>query len=278
MKAALDQQARGNKIVMRNYLNLLKRTLDEGVRKNDRTETGTISLFGPQLEFNLTKNFPAVTTKKLYFHGVVHELLWFLKGSTNIDYLKKNNVNIWDDWADEDGELGPVYGKQWRDWKKDATSIDQISSVISNIKNNPHSRRHIVSAWNVGELEKMALPPCHVLFQFYVNGDYLSCKMYQRSADLFLGVPFNIASYSLLTHMVAQVTGYKPGRFIHTFGDAHIYCNHIEQVQEQLNRTPFPPPTLSLNESITAIDSFERSDIELKNYNSHDAIAAPIAV
>lgn len=264
---------------MEQYHNLMQRVLDEGTFKGDRTGTGTRSLFGAQLRFDLSKGFPAVTTKRLYFKGVVHELLWFLKGSTNIAYLKEHNIKIWDDWADEQGELGPVYGKQWRSWEgKDGSCVDQIKDVIEAIKTNPNSRRHIVSAWNVAEVEDMALPPCHTLFQFYVADGKLSCQLYQRSADLFLGVPFNIASYALLTHMIAQVTGLEVGDFVHTFGDAHIYTNHMEQVHLQLSRSHYALPTLQLDPSITDIDAFEYEHIKLVDYQHHPTIKAPIAV
>lgn len=265
---------------MEAYHELMRHVLEEGVRKGDRTGTGTRSIFGAQLRFDLSQGFPAVTTKKLYFKGVVHELLWFLKGSTNVSYLQENKVKIWDEWADEQGELGPVYGKQWRSWERsaDGSCVDQIAAVIESLKHNPNSRRHIVSAWNVADIEEMALPPCHTLFQFHVANKKLSCQLYQRSADLFLGVPFNIASYALLTHMIAQVTGYEVGDFVHTFGDAHIYDNHVEQVQLQLSREHYPLPTLWLDPSISHIDDFAYEHIRLEDYTCHPTIKAPIAV
>ena len=250
-----------------------------GTRKSDRTGTGTLSLFGRQIRFDLDKGFPATTTKKLYIKGVIHELLWFLMGSTNIKYLKENGVGIWDEWADEEGELGPIYGAQWRHWDApDGKTIDQISEVIEAIKTNPDSRRLIVSAWNVAQLGDMRLPPCHCLFQFHVAEDRLSCHLYQRSADLFLGVPFNIASYSLLTMMVARVTGLGAGEFIHTFGDAHIYLNHVEQVKTQLSRQPRPLPKMLLNPDVDSIFDFKYEDFTLVGYDPHPAIPAPIAV
>ncbi|MCX6245511.1 MAG: thymidylate synthase [Bacteroidetes bacterium] len=264
---------------MKQYLDLLDHVMKTGYRKNDRTGTGTISVFGYQMRFDLQQGFPLLTTKKLHLKSILHELLWFLKGSTNIQYLKENGVTIWDEWAGPDGELGPVYGYQWRSWPKpDGTHVDQISRVIESIKNNPDSRRHIVSAWNVGELDKMALPPCHLLFQFYVAGDKLSCQMYQRSCDIFLGVPFNIASYAFLTMMMAQVTGLKPGQFVHTLGDAHIYLNHIEQVKLQLTRTPYPSPEMKLNPDIKNISDFAFSDFTLVGYHAHPHIKGQIAV
>ena len=264
---------------MRNYLDLLQDILDHGVRKEDRTGTGTLSRFGHQLRFDLADGFPAVTTKKLHMKSIVHELLWFLKGETNVAYLRENGVTIWDEWADERGELGPVYGAQWRSWRKpDGGVVDQIAQVVESIRTNPDSRRLIVNAWNVGEIERMALPPCHLLFQFYVAEGRLSCQLYQRSADVFLGVPFNIASYALLTMMMAQVTGLEPGEFIHTFGDVHIYTNHIEQVRTQLARDPYPLPRLRLNPDIRSIDGFTYDDIVLEEYRSHPRIAAPVAV
>ena len=264
---------------MEQYFDLLKRVLDDGVQKGDRTGTGTLSVFGHQMRFDLAAGFPAMTTKRLHMHSVIHELLWFLSGDTNVRYLKENKVRIWNEWADEAGELGPVYGSQWRSWPtQDGRFIDQISDVIESIKNNPNSRRHIVSAWNVGELEKMALPPCHTFFQFYVANGRLSCQLYQRSADVFLGVPFNIASYALLLMMVAQVTGYEAGDFVHTFGDTHIYLNHFEQVQLQLSRDPYPLPQMKLNPQITNIFEFKFEDFELLNYQYHPTIKAPIAV
>lgn len=264
---------------MEQYLNLLKRVLNEGVQKGDRTGTGTISVFGHQMRFDLADGFPAVTTKRLHMHSVIHELLWFLSGDTNVRYLQENKVRIWNEWADEDGELGPVYGSQWRSWPtQDGRFIDQITNLIDGIKTNPNSRRHIVSAWNVGELENMALPPCHAFFQFYVANGRLSCQLYQRSADCFLGVPFNIASYALLLMMVAQVTGYEAGDFVHTFGDTHIYLNHLDQVQLQLSRDPFPLPQMKINPDVTNIFDFKFEDFELVNYQYHPGIKAPIAV
>ena len=264
---------------MQQYLDLLQHILKNGVHKNDRTGTGTVSTFGYQMRFNLAEGFPMVTTKKLHLRSIIHELLWFLKGGTNIAYLKENGVSIWDEWASADGELGPVYGKQWRSWTgADGKTIDQISDVIHQIKTNPDSRRLIVSAWNVAELPQMALMPCHALFQFYVADGKLSCQLYQRSADVFLGVPFNIASYALLTLMMAQVTGLQPGEFIHTFGDVHIYNNHMEQVQLQLTRNPLPLPTMKLNPDVKNIFDFKYEDFTLENYQHHPAIKAPVAV
>ena len=264
---------------MQQYLNLLQHILDNGVQKSDRTGTGTQSCFGYQMRFDLQKGFPLVTTKKLHLKSIIYELLWFLKGETNIQYLKDKGVRIWDEWADENGELGPVYGKQWRSWEgADGKMIDQVSDVISQIKKNPDSRRLIISAWNVADLPKMALMPCHTLFQFYVAEGKLSCQLYQRSADVFLGVPFNIASYALLTMMIAQVCDLEPGEFIHTFGDVHIYNNHMEQVKLQLSRTPFPLPTMKLNPSVKNIFDFKFEDFSLENYQSHPAIKAPVAV
>lgn len=264
---------------MRQYHDLMRRILSEGVRKEDRTGTGTLSIFGHQMRFDLADGFPAVTTKKLHFRSIIHELLWFLKGETNIAYLKENGVSIWDEWADENGELGPVYGAQWRSWRTaGGDTIDQIDRLIREIERNPDSRRLIVSAWNVGELKEMKLPPCHVLFQFYVADGRLSCQLYQRSADVFLGVPFNIASYALLMMMVAQVTGLQAGEFIHTFGDAHLYLNHLEQVHTQLARDPFPLPTMRLNPGVTSIFDFTYDDFTLENYQSHPRISAPVAV
>ncbi|GAB4280684.1 MAG: thymidylate synthase [Candidatus Promineifilaceae bacterium] len=264
---------------MKQYLQLMQYVLDNGVRKDDRTGTGTLSIFGYQMRFNLTEGFPVVTTKKLHLRSIIHELLWFLQGSTNIQYLHDNRVTIWDEWADENGELGPVYGYQWRSWPApDGRSIDQISQVINQIKKNPDSRRHIVSAWNVADVDKMALPPCHTMFQFYVANGKLSCQLYQRSADIFLGVPFNIASYALLTMMVAQVTGYEPGEFVHTFGDAHLYLNHLEQARTQLSRKPFPLPVMKLNPAVMDIFDFGYEDFELVGYQAHPTIKAPIAV
>ncbi|MAS82402.1 MAG: thymidylate synthase [Legionellales bacterium] len=263
---------------MHQYLDLLRHVKENGTRKKDRTGTGTISVFGYQMRFDLNKGFPLVTTKKCHLKSIVHELLWFLQGNTNIKYLKDNGVSIWDEWADENGDLGPVYGAQWRSWNTTNKTIDQITQVIEQIKQNPNSRRLIVSAWNVGEIEKMALAPCHALFQFYVTNGKLSCQLYQRSADIFLGVPFNIASYSLLLIMIAQVTNLKLGDFVHTFGDAHIYLNHIEQVDELLTRAPFMLPKMKVNVDIKDIFSFTYEDFELLNYKAHPAITAPIAV
>ena len=264
---------------MRQYLDLLDHVLKNGYEKPDRTGTGTMSVFGYQMRFDLQEGFPLLTTKKLHLRSILHELLWFLKGSTNVQYLRENGVTIWDEWAKPDGELGPVYGYQWRSWPKpDGTHVDQIACVVESIKKNPDSRRHIVSAWNVGEIDKMALPPCHLLFQFYVAGDKLSCQMYQRSCDIFLGVPFNIASYALLTLMMAQVTGLKPGEFIHTLGDAHIYLNHLEQVKLQLTRTPFPLPKMIINPETKDILSFSFSDFRLQDYQSHPHIKGQISV
>jgi thymidylate synthase len=261
------------------YLNLLKHVLEHGTDKMDRTGTGIRSYFGHQMRFDLEKSFPLVTTKKLHLKSIIHELLWFLKGTGNISYLKEHNVKIWDAWADEQGDLGPVYGVQWRRWKgADGREHDQIAEVIEQIKKNPHSRRLLVNAWNVGEIDKMALPPCHMMFQFYVSNDRLSCQLYQRSADLFLGVPFNIASYALFTMMVAQVCGLKPGEFVHTFGDAHIYHNHLEQVQMQLTRTPYAFPTMQINPKVKNIDDFVYEDFELLNYEAHPHIKGDVAV
>jgi len=264
---------------MQQYLELLQHILDQGVQKNDRTGTGTISCFGYQMRFDLQEGFPLVTTKKLHLKSIIYELLWFLKGETNIAYLKENGVSIWNEWADENGELGPVYGKQWRSWAgADGKTIDQITDLIKQIKSNPDSRRMIVSAWNVADLPEMALMPCHALFQFYVAEGKLSCQLYQRSADVFLGVPFNIASYALLTMMIAQVCDLQPGEFIHTFGDVHIYNNHLEQVQLQLSRKPFPLPIMKLNPTVKNIFEFNYQDFTLENYQFHPAIKAPVAV
>jgi len=268
---------------MQQYHDLLQLVLENGVRKYDRTGTGTLSVFGHQMRFNLDEatggGFPLVTTKKVHTRSIIHELLWFLKGDTNIAYLKDNKVTIWDEWADAAGNLGPVYGKQWRSWRTPGgDTIDQIASVVDQIKRNPDSRRLIVSAWNVAELDQMALPPCHLLFQFYVADGKLSCQLYQRSADLFLGVPFNIASYAILTHMIAQVTGLGVGEFIHTLGDAHIYTNHIEQVKTQLEREHRPLPRLRLNPQIGDLFAFSFDDIQVENYDPHPAIKAPVAV
>ena len=264
---------------MQQYLQLLQHILDNGTVKTDRTGTGTKSVFGYQMRFDLQKGFPMVTTKKLHLKSIIYELLWFLQGDTNIAYLKEHNVSIWNEWADENGDLGPVYGKQWRSWAgANGQTIDQISDVINQIKTNPDSRRMIVSAWNVGELKDMALMPCHALFQFYVADGKLSCQLYQRSADVFLGVPFNIASYALLTMMMAQVCGLQPGDFVHTFGDVHIYSNHMEQVKLQLSREPFPLPTMKINPEVKDIFDFKFEDFTLENYQSHPAIKAPVAV
>jgi thymidylate synthase len=264
---------------MQQYLDLLRHVRHNGVRKEDRTGVGTLSVFGYQMRFDLNEGFPAVTTKKLHLRSIIHELLWFLQGGSNINYLRDNRVTIWDEWADENGNLGPVYGYQWRSWPTpDGESIDQISRLIDRLKTNPDSRRHIVSAWNVADVDQMALPPCHTMFQFYVAEGKLSCQLYQRSADLFLGVPFNIASYALLTLMVAQVVGLKTGEFVHTFGDAHLYLNHLEQTDLQLSRDPLPLPTMQINPDVTSIFDFRYEDFELVNYQSHPAIKAPIAV
>jgi thymidylate synthase len=264
---------------MQPYLTLVRHILDHGARKSDRTGTGTLSVFGYQMRFDLNAGFPLVTTKKLHLRSIIYELLWFLRGETNIRFLNENKVTIWDEWADPHGELGPVYGYQWRSWPAaDGRHIDQISDVVEQIRRNPDSRRHIVSAWNVGELDKMALAPCHALFQFYVAEGKLSCQMYQRSADVFLGVPFNIASYALLTLMVAQVTDLQPGEFIHTLGDAHLYLNHLDQAREQLARDPRPLPTMRLNPEIRSLFDFRFGDFTLEHYDPHPAIKAPIAV
>ena len=264
---------------MQQYHQLLQYILDNGTQKSDRTGTGTISTFGYQLRFDLAKGFPLVTTKKVHLKSIVYELLWFLRGETNIAYLKEHGVRIWDEWADANGELGPVYGKQWRSWEgANGETIDQISEVIEQIKANPDSRRLIVNAWNVADLPKMALMPCHTMFQFYVANGKLSCQLYQRSADVFLGVPFNIASYALLTLMMAQVCGLEDGEFIHTFGDVHIYNNHLEQVKLQLSRDPYPLPTMKLNPAVKNIFDFDYQDFTLENYQSHPAIKAPVAV
>jgi len=264
---------------LKQYLDLMRHVRDHGVVKTDRTGTGTKSVFGHQMRFDLSEGFPLTTTKKLHLKSIVHELLWFLSGDTNIRYLKENGVSIWDEWADEEGELGPVYGHQWRSWPApDGRHIDQIAGVVEQIKLRPDSRRHIVSAWNVAEVDEMALPPCHCLFQFYVADGRLSCQLYQRSADIFLGVPFNIASYALLTEMVAQVCRLKPGEFIHTFGDAHLYLNHLEQADRQLAREQLPLPTLRLNPAVTDLFAFTYDDIVIENYQAHGHIAAPVAV
>jgi thymidylate synthase len=264
---------------MREYLDLLRLVLDKGKPKSDRTGTGTISYFGAQVRFDLRNSFPLVTTKKVHFKSVAYELLWFLRGDTNVKWLNEHGVSIWNEWAKEDGSLGRVYGAQWTDWRTpDGRSINQIADVVAQLRRNPDSRRIIVSAWNPGELDQMALAPCHTLFQFYVNDGELSCQLYQRSADLFLGVPFNIASYALLTLLVAQVCGLRPGEFIHTFGDVHIYVNHLDQVREQLSREPRPLPTLTLNSDVKNLEDFQFEDIHLAGYDPHPAIKAPVAV
>ena len=264
---------------MKQYLDLMQKVLNEGQEKSDRTGTGTLSIFGHQMEFDLSDGFPLVTTKKVHLKSIVHELIWFLQGSTNISYLKENGVSIWDEWADEKGDLGPVYGAQWRSWPDGNNgTIDQIQNLIQGIKTNPDSRRHIVSAWNPALVDEMALPPCHSLFQFYVANEKLSCQLYQRSADIFLGVPFNIASYALLTHMVAHVCNLKAGKFVHTFGDAHLYLNHLDQAKLQLSRDTKILPELKLNSEIKNIFDFKFEDIEIINYESHPSISAPIAV
>ena len=264
---------------MKPYLDLMRHVLEHGTRKDDRTGTGTLSVFGWQMRYNLAEGFPLVTTKKCHLRSILHELLWFLQGDTNIKYLKENGVSIWDEWADENGNLGPVYGHQWRNWPKpDGGTIDQISEVVKTLKTNPDSRRIIVSAWNVADLDRMALAPCHAFFQFYVADGKLSCQLYQRSADIFLGVPFNIASYALLTLMMAQVTGLKPGDFVHTLGDAHLYLNHLEQTREQLSREPRPLPTMTLNPEVKDIFAFRFEDFTLSGYDPHPAIKAPVAV
>jgi len=264
---------------MKQYHDLLSHILDHGVHKEDRTGTGTISVFGYQMRFDLSEGFPCITTKKLHLRSIIHELLWFIKGETNIAYLKENGVSIWDEWADANGELGPVYGSQWRSWPApDGRQIDQITQVIDQIKNNPDSRRMIVSAWNVGLIDQMALPPCHAFFQFYVAEGKLSCQLYQRSADTFLGVPFNIASYALLTMMLAQVCGLQPGEFVHTLGDAHLYSNHIEQAKLQLTREFRPLPTMKINPEVKNLFDFTYEDFELLNYDPHPHIKAPVAV
>jgi thymidylate synthase len=264
---------------MKPYLDLMRHVLEHGTRKDDRTGTGTLSVFGWQMRYNLAEGFPLVTTKKCHLRSILHELLWFLQGDTNIKYLKENGVSIWDEWADDNGNLGPVYGHQWRSWPKpDGGTIDQISEVVKTLKTNPDSRRIIVSAWNVADLDKMALAPCHAFFQFYVADGKLSCQLYQRSADIFLGVPFNIASYALLTLMMAQVTGLKPGDFVHTLGDAHLYSNHLDQTREQLSREPRPLPTMTLNPDVKDIFAFRFEDFTLSGYDPHPAIKAPVAV
>lgn len=264
---------------MKQYLDLMRHVRENGVQKDDRTGTGTLSVFGWQMRFDLAAGFPAVTTKKLHLRSIIHELLWFIAGDTNIAYLNRNRVSIWDEWADTDGELGPVYGYQWRSWPgRGGEAIDQLAQVVAAIKRNPDSRRHLVTAWNPADVDQMALPPCHALFQFYVAEGRLSCQLYQRSADVFLGVPFNIASYALFTHMVAQVCGLKAGAFVHSFGDAHLYLNHLEQADTQLAREPLPLPRLELNPDIDDLFAFGYDDIRLVDYHSHPAIKAPIAV
>lgn len=264
---------------MKQYLDLCQRVLDEGHEKSDRTGTGTVSVFGHQMRFNLQDGFPLMTTKKLHFKSIIYELLWFLKGDTNVKYLQEHGVRIWNEWADEQGDLGPVYGHQWRSWPgKNGETIDQISNVVHEIKTNPHSRRLIVTAWNPSDIPNMALPPCHCLFQFYVNDGALSCQLYQRSADIFLGVPFNIASYALLTHMIAHVTGLKVGDFIHTFGDAHIYLNHLDQVRTQLEREPRKLPTLKIKRTVSSIFDFDFDDFEFNDYHPYPAIKGEVSV
>lgn len=264
---------------MQQYLQLMQHVLDRGTRKGDRTGTGTLSVFGYQMRFDLAHGFPLLTTKKVHLKSIIHELLWFLRGDSNTRYLRDHGVSIWDEWADQNGELGPVYGVQWRSWPApDGRHIDQITELLHEIRTNPDSRRLIVSAWNVGELHRMALPPCHAFFQFYVADGRLSCQLYQRSADIFLGVPFNIASYALLTLMIAQVCGLKPGEFIHTLGDTHLYSNHLEQTRQQLARTPRPLPVMRLNPEVTSLFDFRYEDFELLNYDPHPAIKAPVAV
>lgn len=264
---------------MKQYLDLLQHILENGVRKDDRTGTGTLSIFGHQMRFDLAQGFPLTTTKKLHLKSIIYELLWFLQGDTNIAYLKEHGVRIWDEWADENGELGPVYGKQWRSWRAaDGRTIDQVSTLIETIKSNPNSRRLILSAWNVGELDRMALPPCHALFQFYVADGKLSCQLYQRSADVFLGVPFNIASYALLTLMVAQVCDLTPGDFVHTFGDVHLYLNHLDQARLQLTRQPYPLPKMTINPAVRSIFDFHYEDFVLSGYQAHPHIKAEVSV
>ena len=264
---------------MRQYHDLMQRVLDEGVRKDDRTGTGTLSVFGHQMRFALAEGFPLVTTKKLHLKSIVHELLWFIAGDTNIRTLKAHGVSIWDEWADAEGDLGPVYGKQWRSWDlPEGGTVDQLKWVVEEIRRNPDSRRLIVSAWNVADLDRMALAPCHCLFQFYVADGKLSCQLYQRSADIFLGVPFNMASYALLTLMIAQVTGFRPGDFVHTFGDAHLYLNHLDQAREQLSRTPYPMPAMRINPDVRSIFDFTYDDFTLDGYRAHPHIKAPVAV
>jgi thymidylate synthase len=264
---------------MQQYLDLMRHVRDQGARKDDRTGTGTLSVFGHQMRFDLARGFPVLTTKKLHLRSIIHELLWFLRGDTNVKYLRDNGVTIWDEWADAEGNLGPVYGAQWRSWPaRDGSTIDQIADVIARIRKNPDSRRLIVTAWNPADVDRMALPPCHCLFQFYVSNGKLSCQLYQRSADIFIGVPFNIASYALLTHMVAHVTGLKAGDFVHTLGDAHLYMNHLDQVNEQLERAPLPLPRLAIKRDVKEIDAFRYEDFEIIGYQSHPHIAAPVAV
>jgi thymidylate synthase len=264
---------------MKQYLNMLRHVLEHGIKKPDRTGTGTLSVFGYQARYNLDEGFPLVTTKKLHLRSIIHELLWFIRGETNVAYLRENGVTIWDEWADNTGDLGPIYGAQWRSWKSsDGRSIDQLARAIEQIKHERDSRRIIISAWNVGELERMALPPCHAFFQFYVIDDRLSCQLYQRSADIFLGVPFNIASYALMLMMTAHVTGLKPGEFVHTLGDLHLYANHLDQARLQLTREPFPLPTVKLNPEVGSIFDFQFDDIELQDYTFHPHIKAPVAV
>ena len=264
---------------MQQYLDLMRHVRDHGARKDDRTGTGTLSVFGHQMRFDLARGFPVLTTKKLHLRSIIHELLWFLKGDTNVKYLRDNGVTIWDEWADAEGNLGPVYGAQWRSWPaRDGSTIDQIAGVIARIRKNPDSRRLIVTAWNPADVDRMALPPCHCLFQFYVSNGKLSCQLYQRSADIFIGVPFNIASYALLTHMIAHVSGLKAGDFVHTLGDAHLYLNHLDQVNEQLKREPLPLPRLVIKRDVKEVDAFRYEDFEIVGYQSHPHIAAPVAV
>ena len=278
--ARLERADRRAKLrVMQQYINLLRHVREKGILRGDRTGTGTLSVFGYQMRFDLNEGFPAVTTKRIHFKSIIHELLWFLAGDTNIKYLNENGVSIWDEWADESGELGPIYGHQWRSWPKpNGCTIDQISHVLEDLKTNPNSRRHLVSAWNVADVNEMALPPCHCLFQFYVADGKLSCQLYQRSCDLFLGVPFNIASYALLLLMVAQVTDLQPGDFIHTLGDAHIYTNHLDQVDLQMSREPFILPEMKINPDVDNLFKFRYEDFELVGYEAHPNISAPIAV
>lgn len=274
-----DWQEYRDTLILRQYLDLLSKVRHAGLQKEDRTGTGTLSLFGAQMRFDLSEGFPLTTTKKLHVKSIIHELLWFLQGSTNTHYLREHGVTIWDEWADENGDLGPVYGRQWRSWPTaSGGEVDQIAVLVDGIKRNPDSRRHIVCAWNVGELPDMALPPCHCLFQFYVGDGRLSCQLYQRSADIFLGVPFNIASYALLTRMVAQVTGLKPGDFVHTFGDVHLYLNHVEQADQQLSRSPRLLPTLEINPEVSSLFDFVYDDFKIVGYDPHPAIRAEVAV